>query len=63
MSVTECVVLVVEKGGAGAAGGWRGGPGVRREAVSETTGGWAAGGAEGAAATGCRRACAGAAGT
>lgn len=33
VSVTEPGGPVAEKGGAGAAGGWREGPGVRREAV------------------------------
>lgn len=33
VSVTECAVVVAEKGGAGAVGGWREGPGVQREVV------------------------------
>lgn len=62
VSVTECGAPVAEKGGARAAGGWREGLGVRQEVAWERRGGWVAGGTEGVAATGCRRACAGAAG-
>lgn len=62
MSVIGYGAQAGEREGAGAGGGWREGPGVRREVVSERRGGWAVGGAEGAAAMGCRRARGGAVG-
>lgn len=62
MCVIGCGALAGEKEGAEAGGGWREGPGVLQEVVSERRGGWVVGGAEGEAATGCRRACEGAAG-
>lgn len=60
MYVTECMVRDVEKGGAGAAGGWMEGPGVQLEVVLVRRGEWMAAGGEGGAVTHCRRACVGA---
>lgn len=54
------MVRDVEKGGAGAAGGWMEGPGVQQEVVLVRRGGRKAGGGEGGAVTDCRRACVGA---